>query len=191
MDVTQRCLTGVTSIFFFSVSVCLNAQQSSLSVSIKEDIKKDLLRQIKPSSLTKSPMQPYKSSSSAIREESLLEYSKRMTKSTAGEEFDDKYQVAPSILNITSDVPLNKLPDGHVTPEFINGKWVFTNTATRVDGLVIPSGLDLSGGGTKKISEKSKNILINVLGMEVDEKPIIPTKELIEKISSRPSKETK
>lgn len=185
MDITQRCLTIS---FLLSCSVFTQAQNSSLSVSIKDEMKKDLLKQIKPSSVSGSSMQQHKYSIGDLKEETLSEYIKRKVKSSAGEEFDDKYKVAESITNINPKVPLNKLPDGHVTPEFINGRWVFVNTAKTLDGLVKPSGIDLSGGGTKKMSEKTKNILKNVLGQEVDESPITPTKELLDRVLKRPDK---
>lgn len=179
MNFGQRC---VASFIFLSIGVALQAQ-SSLTGSIKNEMKKDLLKQVKPSSL--NPSQTLRSQSEntkAIQDESLLEFAKKYQKSTGGAEFEDKYKLGEGLTNTL----LNKLPDGHVTPVFNNGRWEFMNTANRIDGLIVPSGLNLSGGGTKKISEKSKKILRYVFGIEVDERPIIITKELIEKVSIRP-----
>lgn len=183
MNFGQRC---VASFIFLSVGVALQAQ-SSLTGSIKNEMKKDLLKQVKPFSL--NPSQTLRSQSEntkAIQDESLLEFAKKYQKSTGGAEFEDKYKLGEGLSNLQSNTLLNKLPDGHVTPVFNNGRWEFMNTANRIDGLIVPSGLNLSGGGTKKISEKSKKILRDVFGIEVDERPIIITKELIEKVSIRP-----
>lgn len=183
MSFSLRC---VANFIFFSMGITLYAQ-SSLSGSIKDDIRKDLLKQIKPSSLSPSQhLRQQTTTSRAIQDESLLEFANKYRKSTGGAEFEDKYKLGEGLKNLNSNVPLNKLPDGHVTPVFNNGRWEFMNTATRTDGLVVPSGMNFSGGGSKKMSKKSKKILIDVFGIEVDEKPIIITRELIEKVSSRP-----
>lgn len=184
MNFSQRC---VTSFLFLSIGITLQAQ-SSLSGSIRDEIKKDLLKQIKPTSLPPSSFRQQSTLGKAIQDDDLSEFAKKYQKKTGGAEFEDKYQLGEGLKNLRSNIPLNKLPDGHVTPVFNNGRWEFMNTANRVDGLVTPSGLNLSGGGAKKLSEKSKNILINVFGIEVDESPIIITKELIEKVSIRPPK---
>lgn len=183
MTLSQRC---VTSFLFLSIGITLQAQ-SSLSGSIKDEMKKDLLKQIKPSILPPPSFRQQVTPGKAIQDDDLLEFAKKYQKKTGGAEFDDKYKLGEGLKNLRSNIPLNKLPDGHVTPVFNNGRWEFMSTANRVDGLVMPSGMNLSGGGAKKLSEKSKKILINVFGMDVDESPIIITKELIDKVSIRPS----
>lgn len=182
MNFSLRCVTGF---LFLSIGITLQAQ-SSLAGSLRDEMKKDLLKQIKPSSISPSPYMQQSPGSKAIQEDNLLEYAKKYRKSNGGAEFEDKYKLADALKNLRSNVPLNKLPDGHVTPVFNNGRWEFMNTANRVDGLVTPSGLNLSGGGAKKMSERSKKILIDVFGIEVDERPIIITKELVDKVSIRP-----
>ncbi len=182
MNFSQRC---VTSFLFLSIGITLQAQ-SSLAGSIKDEMKKDLLKQVKPTLVSPSSYLQQAASDKIIQEDNLLEYAKKYQKSNGGAEFDDKYKLGDGLKNLRSNVPLNKLPDGHVTPVFNNGRWEFMSTANRVDGLVTPSGLNLSGGGAKKMSEKSKKILMNVFGIEVDENPIIITKELVDKVSIRP-----
>lgn len=156
--------------------------------SIKDDVKRDLLKQIKTSGLSpSSTFRQYKGTSTAIQEDNLLEYSRKI-KGTGGAEFEDKYTVSPNLLKLGNSTPLNKLPDGYVVPTLIGSHWVFINPTTNVNGLVIPSGMNLSGGGAKKLSTKTKNILTHVFNMEIDEGPIAVTRELVEKVSTRPDK---
>lgn len=158
----------VTSCIFLVVSISIQAQ--SLRSSIKDDIKKDLLKQIKPtlsspgSTMEQSPM-----NSKAIQEDNLLEFYKKYKSGSGGAEFESKYQINPNLTTYNGKEPINKLPDGYAVPVFHNGQWILANPNTRVDGLVVPSGLDLSGGGKKKLSKKSRDILINVLGMTIEE----------------------
>lgn len=154
----------------FSVSVQAQSISSSLKSSIKDDIRKDLLKQVKPATITPNAgMRQSTTKSKAIHNDNLFEYNKIVTGS-GGIEFEDKYTVdalKKSLKNTST--PLNKLPDGYVVPVFTGGQWIFANPVARVDGLVIPSGLDLSGGGKKKMSNKAKHILEHVFGMKVEE----------------------
>jgi len=169
MDFQQYC---VSTVLFFSLSVSVQSQSisPSLKTSIKDDIKKDLMKQVSPvtiqpgSSMVLSP-----SGSKAIQNDNLLDFSKKYRKGSGGEEFEDKYKVSPHVTTYSSSTPVNKLPDGYVIPVFTGGHWVFANPTTRVDGLVYPSGLDLSGGGKKKMSPKAKAILEHVFGMKVED----------------------
>ncbi|MDU1903799.1 MAG: hypothetical protein E6772_03365 [Dysgonomonas sp.] len=169
MDIQYRHITGI---LFITLSLSVQAQSvsSSLKSSLKDDIRKDLLKQVKPpQAIPGSSMRPHISSQKAIRNESLEELSKKYITGTGGSEFDDKYHINPHVTTYSSPIPVNKAPDGFVVPMFIGGHWVFASPVTRVDGLIVPSGLDLSGGGKKKMSAKAKSILENVFGMEVEE----------------------
>lgn len=182
MNFSHRC---ITSFLFLSIGITLQAQ-SSLAGSLRDEMKKDLLKQVKPTLVSPSSYLQQITTNKAIQEDNLSEYAKKYQKSNGGAEFEDKYKLGEGLKNLRSNIPFNKLPDGHVTPVFNNGRWEFMSTANRIDGLVTPSGLNLSGGGAKKMSEKSKKILIDVFGIEVDESPIIITKDLIDKVSIRP-----
>lgn len=170
MDFQQYC---IASILLFSLSSSIQAQSisSSLKSSIKDDIKKDLMKQVSPtitqpgSSMIMSPS----GGSKAIQNDNLPEFSKKYRKGSGGEEFEDKYRISPHVTTYSSSTPVNKLPDGHVVPVFTGGQWIFANPTTRVDGLVYPSGLNLSGGGKKKMSSKAKAILEHVFGMTVED----------------------
>ena len=166
MQIKQQYFIGL---FFITVSVSIQAQ--SLSSSIKDGMKRELMKQIKPLSNTPTTAKQRSSSSGLkpVENDDLLEYYKKYKGGSGGAEFDNKYQVSPIVTTYTSKTPVNKLPDGYVVPIFQNGHFIFANPTSRVDGLVFPSGIDLSGGGKKKMSEKSKSILINVFGMEIDE----------------------
>jgi len=77
-----------------------------------------------------------------------------------------KYKLSPNLTIYNGITPINELPAGSTQIVFMGGHFYFVGTG----GVsVFPSGIDLTGGGRKKLSEKSKNILRNVFGMEVDE----------------------
>lgn len=165
MDLRQKY---VTSFIFLVISISIQAQ--NLRSSIKDDIKKDLLKQIKPTLSTPgSTMEKSPTNSKAVQEDNLLEFYKKYKSGSGGAEFESKYLINPNLTTYSGKDPINKLPDGYVTPVFQNGQWIFANPTTRVDGLVVPSGLNLSGGGKKKLSKKSRDILTHVLGMTIDE----------------------
>lgn len=165
MDLRQKY---VTSFVFVVISISVQAQ--NLKSSIKDDIKKDLLKQIKPtlstpgSTMEKSPL-----NSKAVQEDNLLEFYKKYKSGSGGAEFETKYQISPNVATYNGKDPINKQPDGHAEPVFQGGHWILANPTRRVDGLIVPSGMDLAGGGKKKLSKKSRDILTNVLGMSIDE----------------------
>lgn len=165
MDFHQRY---VTSFVLLIISVSINAQ--SLKSYIKDDMKKELLKQVKPklsapgSTMKQSPLD------SKAEDDDLLEYYKKSRMgSVLDVDIDKNYKISPNVTKYTGKDPINKLPDGYVVPVFNLGHWSFGNTSNRVDGLVTPSGLDLSGGGKKKLSKKSRDILINVYKMTLDD----------------------
>lgn len=170
MDYQQRCLSGIILVMV-SVSIHAQSVSSSLRSSIKDDMRKDLLKQVKPSTISpNTQMRQSTAGSKAVDSENLLDFSKKYRKGSGGEEFEDKYTldgIKKSIKNTST--PINKLPDGYVVPVFTGGRWVFANPTTRADGLVYPSGINLSGGGKKKMSAKAKAILENVFGMKVED----------------------
>lgn len=148
----------LTGILFITISLVSQAQ--SLSSSIKDDMKRELMKQIKPS-LSNPNMQQYKVNPQAVREDDLSKYSQKFK--SGGAEFDDRYKINPNAITYTSDIPINKLPDGYVVPVYTGGHFIFANPNMSVSGLVVPSGLDLSGRKRKKMSAKAKNLLNHVL----------------------------
>lgn len=163
MDFHQRC---VTSFVFLVISVTIQAQ--NLKSYIKDDVKKELLKQIKPKL---SPSGSGAQQSQALEEESLLDFYNKYKAGVGDVLFHetDKYKINPIVTTYTGKDPINKLPDGYVIPVFNLGRWEFANPSNRVDGLVTPSGLDLSGGGRKRLSKKSRDILINIYHMSIDD----------------------
>lgn len=167
MGIYLRYIIGFV---FLVISMKIYAQSLHLNTSIKDDIKKDLLKQVKPSlSDPGSAMRQAESKSKAFQEDDLLEFYKKYKSGSGGVEFESKYQVSPHVTTYNGKDPINKQLDGYVVPVFEGGRWVFANPNQRVDGLVVPSGIDLSGSGKKKLSQKSKDILTRVLGMTIDE----------------------
>lgn len=148
----------LTGILFITISFASQAQ--SLSSSLKDDMKKELLKQIKPT-LSNPNMQQYKVNNGAVREDDLSKYVQKLK--SGGAEFDDRYKINPHAISYTSDMPINKLPDGYVVPIYTGGHFIFANPNMNVNGLVTPSGIDLSGAKRKKMSAKAKNLLDHVL----------------------------
>lgn len=153
----QYYLTGILFMTVFLVS-----QAQSLSLSIKDDMKKELMKQIKPSlSPTNPNTQQYNLNPQAVQEDDLLKYYKKYK--SGGAEFDDRYKINPQAITYNSEIPINKLPDGYVVPVYSGGHFIFANPNMNVNGLVTPSGTDLSGAKRKKMSTKAKNLLDHVL----------------------------
>jgi hypothetical protein len=80
--------------------------------------------------------------------------------------FKDKYKISPNITLFKGSIPLNMRPAGSTETVFMGGHHVQVPTGGT---LVVPSGNSLSGGIRKKLSPKTKDILINVLGMDIEE----------------------
>lgn len=160
--------------FLITTTISLHGQNvsSTLKSSIKEDMKQDWLKQVKPGSKKlSSPLYDMNANSKkAIQGKDYLGLDKIYKDGgidlTA---FDDKYQINPLAITYNSSVPINQLPAGYVVPMFVGGKFIWGNPNTRVDQLVYPSGISLAGGDKKKMSAKAKNILKYVFGMEVEE----------------------
>ncbi len=76
-----------------------------------------------------------------------------------------KYKLNPNLTKYSGIAPLNRLPEGSTQTVYMGGHFYIVSTAGT---LVVPTGLNLGGGGSKKLSEKSKNILINVFGKEIE-----------------------
>lgn len=165
MEIRQRYITGIA---FLIISVAVQAQ--SLRSYIKDDMKKELLKQMNPNLSPSVPtMQQSPSRGAKAQNEDILDYyNKHKAGSVLDIDPDKKYKISPNLTKYTGKDPINKLPDGHVEPIFHLGQWHLGNPSNRVDGLVSPSGLNLSGWKKKKLSEKSKKILINVYNMTLD-----------------------
>lgn len=166
MDIKYIYITGLIFIILPA-----SVQSQNLSSSIKDDMKKELMKQIKPSlnlsnpSMQQSPM----GANRAVQSDDLLEFYRKYKSGSGGAEFDDKYRVNPRAITYSSEIPINKLPDGYVVPVYTGGHFIFANPNTNINGLVTPSGMDLSGSKKKKLSAKSKAILENVFSIKVEE----------------------
>lgn len=154
------------SIVMVSFSVMVYGQYGG------DDYKKELWKTIKPSSTV--PLTLSGSKTSASEQKSLIEnkyqksYYDYLYKSLDHllEITEPEYRITPGLTTYRGDVPLNTLPVNATQIVFMGGHFHIIPVG---GSLVFPSGLNLSGGGKKKLSAKSKNILINVYGMEVDE----------------------
>jgi len=162
--------TGFLIFILLNVSSILQAQENlipQLRSSIQDDIKKDWLKQVKPSLSPPGSSRYLKTpNNKAFQGEDLTGIGKIYKNGIDWEAFDDKYQVNPLAITYNSSVPINERPAGSVTFIFTGGRWMWTSNAGE---RVTPSGVDLSGGGRKKMSPKAKQILQYVFGMEVEE----------------------
>lgn len=166
MDIKYIYITGLIFIILPA-----SIQSQNLSSSIKDDMKKELMKQIKPSLNLSNPsmQQSPNAANKTIQNDDLLEFYRKYKSGSGGAEFNDRYQVNPRAITYSSDIPINKLPDGYVVPVYTGGHFIFANPTSNVNGLVTPSGMNLSGWKKKKLSAKSKSILENVFGIRVEE----------------------
>ena len=154
--------------FIFSAISIYSYGQSILG----DDYKKELWKTIKPSE--KSPLR-LSPSEKSVEKESFLEnkYMKAYNNSRYGKNLDHlmeiaepKYKISPALTEYKGSVPLNVPQPGSTTWVYMGGHFYLVSVA----GIpVFPSGISLFGGDKKKLSAKSKSILVNVFGMEVEE----------------------
>lgn len=65
-------------------------------------------------------------------------------------------------------VPLNKVSDGAVALVFDGKQWYWDSRRVRVDGLVYPTGTNLSGNKKRRLTAKSKVILTHSFGLTIE-----------------------
>lgn len=162
---------GECSRFFFSIIfIFVNAYSYGQYSILSDDYKKDLMKSINPNN--SSPLSLPGTLRSAEKETVLdNKYVKSYT--NYGNNLDHlleitepEYKLNPNLTVYNGTTPLNQLPAGSTQLLYMGGHFYFVSVA----GLnVFPSGLDFGGGGQKKLSAKSKSILINVFGMEIEE----------------------
>lgn len=144
----------------------------SFRSSLRNEMKKELMKQVNPTIAVPNPTMkqaPYKLKNDKRSDDMLYLY-KKYKSGSGGEEFDDHYQVDPRAITYSSDVPINQIEPGKVIPVYTGGHFKFVNPATNGLGLVRPSGINLSGGGKKKMSAKTRRILEVVFGVNVEDK---------------------
>lgn len=154
------------SLLFASFSIAVYGQY------VGDDYKKELWKTIKPSG--SKPLTLPGAKSATMENKSLVEnkyqksYYNYLYKNLDHllEITEPEYRLSPNLTTYTGNTPINQLPAGSTQLVFMGGHFYFVSNA---GSLVVPSGLDLSGGGKKKLSAKSKSILTNVFGMEVEE----------------------
>lgn len=157
----------VFTVILTSVSFSMLAQYSSF----KEEYKKELWKTIKPSKPTSLPS-AQDPKESLIKSEDLIDnkyikaYNKSKYSSSALLDIvQDKYKVNPEMLIYRGAEPANKLPPGSTTLVYMGGHFYFVSNAGM---LVFPSGLNFGGSPRKTLSAKSRAIIENVFGMEIE-----------------------
>lgn len=156
------------SIIFFPIHY-IHGQKMTFG----DDYKKELWKTIQPTG--KNPLSLPKTLKKDEDKSNILEnkYSKAYSNYKYGDDLnhlleitDAKYKLSPNLIQYNGVTPLNELPAGSTQIVYMGGHFYFVNTG---GSLVVPSGISLTGGGRKKLSEKSKSILVNVYGMEIEE----------------------
>lgn len=168
-----------TTITFCIITISIQAQ----SLSINDDRKRFLLEDIKPpQTKSKLLLEQDKSSSKAISNEDLLGVSKKYK--SGGEKFDDKYDTKALELTLKG---FNFLENDSCTSTktVLNGGKAYLipvkdsdrqlaklSQKERMQGVMINAtvgGFNFSGWEKKKLSKKSKEILQNLYGIQVQE----------------------
>jgi len=134
---------------------------------VKDDYKKELWKTIKPTS--NSPLTPGRSlqldkESSLFKNEILDYYNKYIKKPDFG--LETEYKLNPNLTKYNGKTPVNQLPPGSTRLVYMGGHFYSIPAGGT---LVVPSGINLGGEVRKIVSERSKSILINVLGMEIED----------------------
>lgn len=162
-----KCFPTITGLLFLTISMSVSAQ-----ISIADDTKKYLLNTAKPlnsSSTSSFQLQTVEQKNGILNNKYIDAYNNYKYKGISLMDKDLELSGYPKIkdyvFKYTSPTPVNLLPNGTITPVYMGGHFVIVP----LGGLVVPSGMSLTGGGPKKLSEKTKNILRNVYGMQVDD----------------------
>lgn len=157
----NRYIPTIISLLMLSISTSVSAQ-----TGISDETKRNLLKSANPvNDLSKSIISVTAPKSSIMDNKYIDAYNNY--KSGTKILIDSGHKINSHVFTYKSEIPANQLPPGSCTPVFMGGHFVLVPTGGL---LVVPSGISLSGwGGPKKLSEKSKSILKNVFGMEIDE----------------------
>ncbi|MFT4072680.1 MAG: hypothetical protein QM654_12265 [Dysgonamonadaceae bacterium] len=153
----------------------LYTSESVFGQSIQHELKKDLWKTIKPySSKGDNPTNPTVRAPQALDDYNklpdVMEYYYKTKSKMTLDDFYDEYKrthtVNPNVYTFYGDEPINKVKAGYLTPELFGGHFQMVPAKSN---YIKPSGLNLSGGGRKKLSEKTKKILKEVFGQEPEE----------------------
>lgn len=172
-------LYSYTSLTFFIISVTLQAQ----SISINDDRKRFILDEIKPPQLKTNPqLRNDKSEKKSVITDDLLGISKKYR--SGGAEFDTKYDTI-LIESTIKNIDLTKNDScTQINTIINNGKIYYVpkkeyeyqldklSQRHRLQGVMINitiGGFNLSGWKKKKLSKKTKSILQNTYGIEIEE----------------------
>lgn len=152
------------------------------SQSVQSELKKDLWKSIKPyggksdvgtSGSSTSLLGPTTTSAPSGATHDVMYYYYKMKTHVVLEDFHEQYrrahQIDPRIYTYNGDEPITKIKARYLETVFMGGH--FQEISPSANNVVSPSGftIDISGGGRKRVSEKTKKILKEVYGREVEE----------------------
>ncbi|NDW09155.1 hypothetical protein [Dysgonomonas sp. 520] len=163
MNHTNRYICTIFNILILSFSVTLSGQ-----IGISDESKKMLLKSVNPfnnqgADLFKQQLKPQ---NSVLENKYLDAYNNMKAKSVLNNTDVDKYKIDKHVYTYSSKIPANLIPPGSYVPVYMGGHFHLVSTAGT---LMSPSGLSLTGWSPPRLSDKSKTILRNVFGMEVED----------------------
>lgn len=147
-------------VFVTMFTLCMSTHTMA-QISIKDELKKDLLKSVNPINDFKSnPLSQSYDNNVISKKDALRSYINK----GIGVEAKPKYEVHPNAYTYFNKGELKELWRSNVTTVYEGGHFI--------QGMPIPTlgGFSFSVGGQKKVSEKDKKILKNVYGQEVEEK---------------------
>ena len=154
---------------FISILLTCIGMNTYGQISVREDFKKQLWKEIKPEISNELQKQPLKMKEIPLDDNKYIDAYENYKYKEGGrllKRLKNEYNVSPNLTQYKGVVPLNQLPAGSTRSVYMGGHFYnVSNAGTRVT----PSGIDLSFSKKKKLSEKSKSILRNVFGMEIED----------------------
>lgn len=156
----------------FLIIACSYLDAQNLTFSLKNEMKKDLMNRVNPSLNKNNPQMivaPGYTPQKTKQEDNLLDLYKKYKSGSGGEEFDSRYKINPHVVTYSSETPINQIKPGTVVPVYTGGHFVLVNPATNALGLVKPSGMDLSGGGKKKMTKKTRQLLELLFDIKIED----------------------
>jgi hypothetical protein len=175
MSIRTRIMRISPLIVMFVVSDTIYSQM------VQSELKKDLWRTIEPygekndmpmNSASMSLLNPTTLTPSTVTHDVMYYYYKIKT-NVVLEDFYERYRrshtVDPHLYTYNGDEPLTKIRAGYLETVFMGGH--FQQVSPPANNVGSPAGftIDISGGGRKHVSEKTKKILKEVYDREVEE----------------------
>ncbi|OJU48751.1 MAG: hypothetical protein BGN96_11410 [Bacteroidales bacterium 45-6] len=160
--------------------VMLVVSDTAYSQMVQSELKKDLWKTIKPygekkdmpMSFSSPLLNPVPALSTPTAHDVMYYYNKMKT-NVVLEDFYEQYRIThvvdPHLYTYSGDEPLTKIKAGYLETVFMGGHFQQVSPPGNTVGSGSGFTIDISGGGRKHVSEKTKKILKEVYDREVEE----------------------